>query len=245
MELIKIQLGDDLHEASRDPAAVIEPTPRDSSTYQTKTNDKGVMQNPTGYHEGERVWGGGIIKVKTWLPWPIDVDPDADLVVQQNWNTGQQQNQQQQIQQGQQIGYAQAAPSQQQTPSLANRPVRTVTAVAPGLTSLAPIELAPGEGNVHTGAPPPWLLDAQGKLKDNVVFSNGTIRRVGGSDGRRKAQPKKPQKLGSDLVRTPGVVVAKADFLPNFSSLWRAQSGSRLESAQEFRQEQVQYIFDR
>lgn len=46
----------------------------------TLTSKLGILQNPTGMHQGNRVWGGGIIKVapKDWIPWPIDLDLDQN-----------------------------------------------------------------------------------------------------------------------------------------------------------------------
>jgi hypothetical protein len=41
----------------------------------------GIKQNPTGWDQGERVWGGGIVKYKRegeWQPWPIDLDNETD-----------------------------------------------------------------------------------------------------------------------------------------------------------------------
>ncbi|CAH3164255.1 unnamed protein product [Porites evermanni] len=32
--------------------------------YKTVQNEQGVLQNPTGWHEGQRVWGGGIVKYR-------------------------------------------------------------------------------------------------------------------------------------------------------------------------------------
>lgn len=41
------------------------------------------MQNPSGWHNGQRVWGGGIIKytgarLSEWLMWPIDQEREAN-----------------------------------------------------------------------------------------------------------------------------------------------------------------------
>ncbi len=83
--LLRVQLGEDSGlQMSKKTQALLEPGDAfralDPALYKTVTSDKGILQNPTGWHEGERVWGGGIVKVKSWAPWPIDTDPDADLV---------------------------------------------------------------------------------------------------------------------------------------------------------------------
>ena len=49
----------------------------------TVTNNLGIMQNPTGFHNGQRVWGGGIVKYNAknmtqWQPWPMDLDEGKD-----------------------------------------------------------------------------------------------------------------------------------------------------------------------
>jgi len=73
------------------------------------------------------------------------------------------------------------------------------------------------------------------------MMQQGTIKRVQTNDGKkRRANSKIPQKLGSDLIRTPGILVAPPNYLPNFSSLWRAQTGSRLDSAHEYRKEMAE-----
>ena len=47
----------------------------------TVVSKHGVLQNPTGWHEGKRVWGGGIVRIppQEWIPWPIDNEDEANL----------------------------------------------------------------------------------------------------------------------------------------------------------------------
>eukprot|EP01122_Echinamoeba_exundans_P005270 TRINITY_DN15436_c0_g1_i1.p1 TRINITY_DN15436_c0_g1~~TRINITY_DN15436_c0_g1_i1.p1 ORF type:complete len:472 (-),score=73.01 TRINITY_DN15436_c0_g1_i1:91-1506(-) len=42
--------------------------------HRTLVSKNGVLQNPTGSHNGARVWGGGIIKLAPheWIPWELD-----------------------------------------------------------------------------------------------------------------------------------------------------------------------------
>jgi len=64
----------------------------DSSDYTTLTSDRGILQNPTGWHEGDRVWGGGIVKVRHWIPWPVDIDEEQDILIppsSTSWNKDQ------------------------------------------------------------------------------------------------------------------------------------------------------------
>lgn len=198
-----------------------------------------MKQNATGWSEGKRVWGGGIIKVKNWVPWPIDLDPDADILLPPPPGQGGP---------NQNAPLAQPPPPQPIEQSTKLSPLasmtgakRTVSASGSGLTTIEVPALEPGEGNVHSGATPPWLLDAKGQIKDGIILQNGSIKRIQTDARKKKDKSKKPQKLGADLIRTGGIIVAPQTFLPNFSSLWRAQHGSRLERAQEFRKEMVGY----
>eukprot|EP00271_Cylindrocystis_brebissonii_P003032 TRINITY_DN13783_c0_g1_i2.p1 TRINITY_DN13783_c0_g1~~TRINITY_DN13783_c0_g1_i2.p1 ORF type:complete len:392 (+),score=75.55 TRINITY_DN13783_c0_g1_i2:104-1279(+) len=47
-------------------------------TPRTLISRQGIVQNATGQHNGQRVWGGGIVKCKRadWIPWPIDLDDE-------------------------------------------------------------------------------------------------------------------------------------------------------------------------
>ncbi|XP_028402723.1 coiled-coil domain-containing protein 84-like isoform X2 [Dendronephthya gigantea] len=56
-----------------------EPCVPPAIVYRTVRNRHGVMQNPTGFHDGQRVWGGGVVKHKNarpdqWYPWEFDFE---------------------------------------------------------------------------------------------------------------------------------------------------------------------------
>jgi hypothetical protein len=94
------------------------------------------------------------------------------------------------------------------------------------LTFIGGHELKPGEGNIHTGATPPWLLNRDGGT---------SLRKIPSQNARKN--PKKPVKLGSDIVRTEGQKIkAGENFLPNFGPVW--EWGSRSESRKTFIQEE-------
>ncbi len=99
-----------------------------------------------------------------------------------------------------------------------------------GLTSISVPELLPGEGNVHTGGLPPWLLGSDGKPLKTIP-----LKRI---PGNAKSKSKYPQKLGWDIIRT-GIIRAGPNFLPNYGSVW--QEGSRGETRKEFRDKRVKY----
>eukprot|EP00731_Ephydatia_muelleri_P012326 Em0006g1220a len=62
-------------EVSREPPPAAA-APSAHVIYVTVSNKLGVLQNPTGWHEDQRVWGGGIVKLKhnsdQLLVWEID-----------------------------------------------------------------------------------------------------------------------------------------------------------------------------
>ncbi|KAJ0112186.1 hypothetical protein Patl1_01220 [Pistacia atlantica] len=102
------------------------------------------------------------------------------------------------------------------------------------ISSMAPQEAA---GNVHSGAPPPWLEATEGdQLKQ--VFS-GFIS--SNKSGKSKLNPKRvgaawAEKRKMEMEMEKRGEIAKSEFhsnwLPNFGRVW--QSGTRKESRKEF-----------
>ena len=64
--------------APRPPVAPLSSPP--AAAPKTLISKDGIMQNASGFHEGKRVWGGGIVRVpkEEWVPWPIDLE-NAEL----------------------------------------------------------------------------------------------------------------------------------------------------------------------
>jgi len=93
--------------------------------YKTVQNEQGILQNPTGWHEGQRVWGGGIVKYRPestqWFPWMMDSVDDSSNKSATSSNNAM-------------------APKFQ-----------TAEAYGENLTCIGIPELKKGEGNVHTG----------------------------------------------------------------------------------------------
>jgi hypothetical protein len=46
----------------------------------TLKSAQGILQNASGWHNGTRVWGGGIVSVpaEEWEPWFVDLDPERN-----------------------------------------------------------------------------------------------------------------------------------------------------------------------
>ncbi|KAM7471524.1 hypothetical protein LguiA_009707 [Lonicera macranthoides] len=101
-------------------------------------------------------------------------------------------------------------------------------------------------GNVHSGAPPPWLDSSGGsqldvRLKPGVGMSGNIVSPVSKSGKSSKLNPKRVgaawaerRKIEMEMEKR-GEIVANsfdANWLPNFGRVW--QSGSRKESMKEF-----------
>ncbi|CAK7336721.1 unnamed protein product [Dovyalis caffra] len=124
-----------------------------------------------------------------------------------------------------------------------------VLALAPqlaGVTQVPALTPQMAGGNVHTGAPPPWLeateenqLNVQQKpiSSRSVPVSNKSgkshklnPKRVGAAWAERRKMEMEMEKRG-EMVKSD----CNANWLPNFGRVW--QSGSRKESRKEFEKE--------
>ncbi|KAL3672907.1 hypothetical protein V7S43_002210 [Phytophthora oleae] len=110
--------------------------------YKTVSSAEGVLQNPLGRHEGKRVWGGGIVKLRKheWIPWTID-----QLVKEEQADQ----------------------PETQQTRADYSPFAHRVTELAQGegLSSIASVSWGSSVGNVHTAAVPPWMVQTEEEYK--------------------------------------------------------------------------------
>lgn len=110
---------------------------------------------------------------------------------------------------------------------------------------LSPIE----EGNVHSGAPPPWLQTDDGKIStENTAFHQSGVP-LSRSKVRRLQKLRNPKRVGAawadkrraELEREKaGNCIQRGDkgdkgWLPSFGRVW--QSGSRTETRKEFEAE--------
>lgn len=114
-----------------------------------------------------------------------------------------------------------------------------------GLPNLTKISSSVQEeilGNVHSGAPPPWLNAIEQNQLEFV--SNSGENDLNSLSQKRKSSKLNPKRVGAawaerrkremELEKKGELVMNKADanWLPNFGRVW--QSGSRKESRKEF-----------
>ncbi|GAB2213408.1 hypothetical protein Drorol1_Dr00021450 [Drosera rotundifolia] len=93
-------------------------------------------------------------------------------------------------------------------------------------------------GNVHTGAPPPWLEATEGlntksvKSQSKKSRNSGKLNpnRVGAVWAEKRKRELELEKRGEIVARS-----SDANWLPNFGSVW--QSGTRKESRKDFEKE--------
>ncbi|KAL9965580.1 hypothetical protein ACROYT_G029401 [Oculina patagonica] len=181
--------------------------------YKTVQNEQGILQNPKGWHEGQRVWGGGIVKYRPgstqWFPWIMDSIDDAS-----------------------------------KSPTSLNDAMatqfQTAEAFGENLTCIGIPELKKGEGNVHTGATPPWLREDDEDDGDSQT-GNTTCKEVIGPsydefkkhvERMKKINNKNPQRVGANFDRKKET---SDDWLPSFGRVWN--QGPRWQSRNDFRGE--------
>eukprot|EP00898_Chlorokybus_atmophyticus_P000689 jgi/Chlat1/1620/Chrsp127S01884 len=91
----------------------------------------------------------------------------------------------------------------------------------------------PGEGNIHTGAPAPWL--AAGEQQTAAAGTGAGINRLSHTQSKRQARLRNPKRVGAEWAdrRLAGMQAETGEkWLPNFGQVW--QSGSRLETRRSF-----------
>ncbi|XP_068731972.1 centrosomal AT-AC splicing factor-like [Montipora capricornis] len=197
------------HASQQPPDVQVEP----EIIYKTVQSEQGILQNPTGWHEGQRVWGGGIVKYRPgstqWFPWMMDLMDNGS----------------------------------KSCPSSADNVVprfQTAQAYGENLTCIGIVDLKQGEGNIHTGAMPPWLQDDD---DDNEDHGNCAIEKndvIGPSheafkkhvERMKRVSNKNPRRVGANFDRKKET---SDDWLPSFGRVWN--QGPRWQSRHEFRGE--------
>ncbi|XP_047339824.1 TITAN-like protein [Impatiens glandulifera] len=113
-----------------------------------------------------------------------------------------------------------------------------------GLNSLTKISIPlqqDGQGNVHSGAPPPWFDHLNAGLKSESR-SSGSLSKQGGKSklnpNRVGAAWAEQRKIEMEMEKRGEIVSRDVDpnWLPNFGSVW--QSGTRKKSRKEFESEE-------
>jgi len=168
---------------------------------------------------GKRVWGGGIVRISPneWMPWPIDVDDETN-------------------QDGEAFMGAVSIKGVYKSASEKVVQIKqTEFAYAPNLTRVQVPKLESGEGNVFSGAPPPWLNPDEIKLFPELAHALAEARS-------HNARQKNPNRIGAawaeqkKLLDRAGKSTVSTNWLPNFGRVFNA--GPRSMTAREFRDEQ-------
>ncbi|XP_047341129.1 TITAN-like protein [Impatiens glandulifera] len=125
-------------------------------------------------------------------------------------------------------------------PAAVNREI-----VNQGLNNLTkisiPLQQQDGQGNVHSGAPPPWFDHLNVGLKSESR-SSGSLSKQGGKSklnpNRVGAAWAEQRKIEMEMEKRGEIVSRDVDpnWLPNFGSVW--QSGTRKKSRKEFESEE-------
>eukprot|EP00249_Psilotum_nudum_P006823 c20089_g1_i1 orf=403-1239(+) len=116
------------------------------------------------------------------------------------------------------------------------------------LTSIHPSLSVPGEGNVHSGAVPPWLKHSD-KSGEQASSDADKLQFLSRTQERRLRKMRNPRRVGAAWAEqrraelehekhgehSCGGAKIDANWLPNFGRVW--QSGSRRESRKEFESE--------
>ncbi|KAE9017443.1 hypothetical protein PF005_g14670 [Phytophthora fragariae] len=180
------------------------------SRCKTVSSDEGVLQNPLGRHEGKRVWGGGIVKLRKaeWIPWAID-----QLVKEEQADH----------------------PETQHDGKDGLAFVHRVTELArgEGLSSIASVTWGASVANVHTAAVPPWMVQTEEEYKkcnrrEQAAPLPSLPTRTGKNIGEATTDKRRDifSELHSMSEYDPG-------WLPNFGGVW--QEGPRSKTKKAFR----------
>ena len=188
--------------------------------YKTLKNHYGVVQNPTGWHDGVRVWGGGIVKYKLpsnqWIPWEMDMYHKDHL---------------------------KANPKVQ-----LKLPVDTIPSTEPyesvskldnhlvGLTKVTNQKYDHKRGTIHTGAVPPWLCEdveeesASSSIRPLIGPSEEIF--VKHLERKGKLKKKNPKRVGANFDHHDET---REDWLPSFGGVWN--EGARWKSRRHYHKE--------
>ncbi|CAI5717034.1 unnamed protein product [Hyaloperonospora brassicae] len=177
----------------------------------TVVSADGVVQNPVGRHEGRRVWGGGIVKLRKTecMLWPID-----RLVKEE------QREQSAETQQTETSGHV-----------LTHRV--TELARSRGCSSIASVSWGASVGNIHSAAVPPWMVQTEEEYKKCNQRDQGAPVR-----GMVISQQQQSKGLTEAKRRDIfAVLESKSEcgpnWLPNFGGVW--EEGPRSKTKQAFR----------
>eukprot|EP00644_Phytophthora_capsici_P018279 jgi/Phyca11/127389/e_gw1.68.69.1 len=176
--------------------------PQVAKRYKTVSSVEGVVQNPLGRHEGKRVWGGGIVKLRKheWIPWTVD-----------------------QLVREEQAGQPETHQAEVNDSPFAHRV--TELAQGGGLSSIASVSWGASVGNVHTAAVPPWMVQTEEEYKQfnrrEQTAPPPSTRTIHKAERKRKD-------IFSELQSKSEY---GPDWLPNFGGVWQEGSRSKTKQA--------------
>ncbi|TMW67647.1 hypothetical protein Poli38472_011267 [Pythium oligandrum] len=202
--------------ASAPTQSVMGPQTHSLVKARTVVSPDGVLQNPLGRHEGKRVWGGGIVKVKKmeWIPWGID-----RLVLAEDEHG---------------LGDARAS----DTSALTLRV--TEAARGSGLNSIQRVNWGDQVANIHTAAIPPWMVASEEEYRRcnqrnvNMEPTAPGVEHSSSTKPVRRDAPSKTLKPGArDIFDRLNPQYDEKTWLPNFGGVW--QEGPRSKTKREFK----------
>lgn len=179
--------------------------------YKTVKNKHGVIQNPTGYHDGVRVWKGGVVKYKKGSN---QSRPPLYPCKKQGGD-------------GRRFGSE-------------SHKVYTVSAESDGLTAVA-ISFDTNNGNIHSGAVPPWLRpekDESHPASQAKMYGPSADDLQKYLDAKKKSKLN-PNRVGVNFDHA--INRNDANWLPSFGRVWNqgARWKSRHEYRREVKEETV------
>lgn len=114
---------------------------------------------------------------------------------------------------------------------------QTVSALGENLTFIGVQELQEGEGNIHTGATPPWLREDDDEEDDSEKTKKSDGLEIGPSlqdfkkhAERMKKESRNPNRVGANFEREQ---TTSDGWLPSFGGVWNP--GPRWQSRHEFK----------
>eukprot|EP00002_Diphylleia_rotans_P033434 TRINITY_DN710_c1_g1_i2.p1 TRINITY_DN710_c1_g1~~TRINITY_DN710_c1_g1_i2.p1 ORF type:complete len:317 (+),score=75.39 TRINITY_DN710_c1_g1_i2:1187-2137(+) len=151
--------------------------------------------------------------MEDWIAWPIDLDDEGEDNVSRMGNEKVHRNQ---------------AAFVEETEDDDGKPIFTESASGEGVTFITPQKLRLSEGNIHTGATPPWLRKDEADESQEAELQKKRFPIVRNKEGMPIpfVYPEDKKKPSDPEASTD------PNWLPNFGRVW--QSGTRKDTQKEF-----------
>eukprot|EP00112_Aurelia_sp_Birch-Aquarium-sp1_P004048 Seg1459.3 transcript_id=Seg1459.3/GoldUCD/mRNA.D3Y31 product="Coiled-coil domain-containing protein 84" protein_id=Seg1459.3/GoldUCD/D3Y31 len=207
----RAQVADEIRQREGERAALlsVQHWQAQTSTQESRTvnNSHGVLQNPTGWHHGVRVWRGGIVKTRSNRR-------DSRSVTQHSKESFRTKEVE-----------TQADERATSLPMLSHVKRQ----------QYGGINSRKGAGNIHTGAVPPWLRNDEEAGSNEIGTSpeiGPSLDDFKAHVERSKKKKSTSKSVGANFDHTTD---KPDDWLPSFGRVWNA--GPRWQSRREFKQE--------